>query len=90
MNLVAIELFAPHFKNIQSENFILVSNYLSVCYHFRATLSSQVNGTDGSSLTNGSKVEVVDQMQLKVNELCMRIDELQRDLELKSGCIDRK
>lgn len=59
-------------------------------YHFRASLSSQVNGTDGTSLTNGSKVEVVDQMQLKVNELCMRIDELQRDLELKNGCIDRK
>lgn len=45
---------------------------------------------DGSSLTNGNKLEVVDKMQLKVNELCMKLDEVQRDLELKNGCIDRK
>ena len=29
-------------------------------------------------------------MQLKVNELCMKIDDLERELNLKSGAVDRK
>jgi hypothetical protein len=60
----------------------------------RATLVSQAsskNGnTNGNLISNSKKVEVVDQMQQKVNELCTKIDELQRELDLKSGTIDRK
>lgn len=55
--------------------------------NFRATLTSQA---DGSSISNGHKSEVVDQMQVKVNELCTKIDELQRELDLKSGLAERK
>lgn len=29
-------------------------------------------------------------MQVKVNELCMKIDELERELNVKSGTVDRK
>jgi hypothetical protein len=29
-------------------------------------------------------------MQLKVNELCMKIDELERELDLRSGAVERK
>jgi hypothetical protein len=29
-------------------------------------------------------------MQVKVNELCMKIDELQHELNLKNGAVDRK
>lgn len=29
-------------------------------------------------------------MQVKVNELCMKIDELERELNLKTGAVDRE
>ena len=37
-----------------------------------------------------NQVEIVDQMQLKVNELCMKIDVLEQELEMKCGAVDRK
>lgn len=37
-----------------------------------------------------NQIEVVDQMQLKVNELCMKIDDLERELELKNGAVERE
>lgn len=37
-----------------------------------------------------NQVEIVDQMQLKVNELCMKIDELEHELNRKAGTVDRK
>lgn len=50
---------------------------------------SQSSSYNGSSIAS-SQIEVVDQMQLKVNELCMKIDDLQRELDMKSGAVDRK
>lgn len=57
----------------------------------RATLASQAssyNGNSSSASENG--IEVVDKMQLKVNELCSKIDELQHQLDVKNGAVDRK
>jgi len=34
--------------------------------------------------------EIVDQMQVKVNELCMKIDVLEQELARKIGAVDRK
>lgn len=43
----------------------------------------------GNSMTSNQS-EIVDQMQLKVNELCMKIDVLEQELERKIGAVDRK
>jgi hypothetical protein len=39
---------------------------------------------------SSNQVEIVDQMQVKVNELCMKMDELEHELTIKSGTVDRK
>lgn len=57
----------------------------------RATLASQASNYSGSGSSIASQqIEIVDQMQLKVNELCMKIDQLERELDMKSGAVDRK
>jgi hypothetical protein len=43
----------------------------------------------GNSVST-SQVEMVDQMQLKVNELCMKIDDLEHELNIKAGTVDRE
>lgn len=55
----------------------------------RANLGSQGSSYNGGSIAS-NQIEVVDQMQLKVNELCMKIDDLQRELEMRTGTVDRK
>ena len=42
------------------------------------------------SISSNHQVEMVDQMQLKVNELCCKIDELEHELNMKSGAVDRE
>lgn len=66
----------------------------------RADLGSPANSFHGSSTGNNNnnsshhngphkKVEI-DQMQVKVNDMCMKIDELERQLDFKSNTIERK
>ena len=43
----------------------------------------------GNSISSNQS-EIVDQMQVKVNELCMKIDVLEQELERKIGAVDRK
>lgn len=68
----------------------MISHFLSSCF-YRAHLASQASSyvANGNSIA-GSQIEIVDQMQVKVNELCMKIDELERELNLKTGAVDRK
>lgn len=57
----------------------------------RANLGSQAsNYNGGGNSVSSQQIEIVDQMQLKVNELCSKIDELQRDLDFKTGAVDRE
>lgn len=59
----------------------------------RANLGSQANSYNGNSngnSSNSSKIEIVDKMQVKVNEMCTKIDELERQLDFKCGAIERK
>jgi len=37
-----------------------------------------------------SKEEIVDEMQVKVNELCSKIDDLERDLQVKNWKVECK
>ncbi|CRK91530.1 CLUMA_CG005189, isoform B [Clunio marinus] len=53
-----------------------------------ATLGSQASNYNGNSISS-SQIEVVDQMQLKVNQLCMKIDDLERELDIKIGAVER-
>jgi hypothetical protein len=53
-------------------------------------LASQAGSYVAGNSIAGSQIEIVDQMQLKVNELCMKIDELERELNLKNGAVDRE
>ncbi|CRK91529.1 CLUMA_CG005189, isoform C [Clunio marinus] len=55
---------------------------------FWATLGSQASNYNGNSISS-SQIEVVDQMQLKVNQLCMKIDDLERELDIKIGAVER-
>lgn len=59
----------------------------------RANLGSQAGSYIGGNSVTSQQNENADQMQLKVNELwkmTMKIDELQRDLDMKTGAVDRK
>lgn len=53
----------------------------------RATLASQASSYNGHSSSSSECIEVVDKM---VNELCSKIDELQHQLDIKNGAVDRK
>jgi hypothetical protein len=53
-------------------------------------LASQAGSYVPGNSIAGSQIEIVDQMQLKVNELCMKIDDLECELNLKNGAVDRE
>ena len=56
----------------------------------RATMASQASYNGKSNGSSSDKIEIVDKMQLKVNEMCLKMDELQHELELKNGAVYRK
>lgn len=67
-------------------------NLHSFLFFFRANIVSHASsyGQQHGSSMSTNQVEIVDQMQLKVNELCMKIDELEHELNIKAGTVDRK
>lgn len=69
-------------------------NFSFISVHiYRANIASHASSfaqqQHGISMST-NQVEIVDQMQLKVNELCMKIDELEHELNIKAGTVDRK
>jgi hypothetical protein len=66
--------------------------YLINIFFDRANIVSHASSyaqQHGNSIST-NQAEIVDQMQLKVNELCMKIDELEHELNFKTGTVDRK
>lgn len=53
-------------------------------------MASQASYNGKSNGSSSDKIEIVDKMQLKVNEMCLKMDELQHELELKNGAVYRK
>jgi hypothetical protein len=53
-------------------------------YFCRGDIKSQ------DSTTGGSNVELVDQLQLKIDDMCRKIDDLERDVTVRTWTVERE
>lgn len=67
-----------------------MTNSFSYYISSRANIVSHASSYAQQQHGSPNQVEIVDQMQQKVNELCLKIDELEIELNIKAASADRK